>query len=65
MPIDSSAPSASPGASPAPEPTSGEGGVSLPVLLVIVLFVLLVGFGAALYVPKWLQAQGGGPPDLD
>ena len=52
---------------PAPRrfPRATEGGVSLPVLLVIVLFVLLLGFGAALYVPKWLEAQRGGPRDLD
>jgi hypothetical protein len=68
-PSESGAPSpsasATPGASPAPVPASDEGGVSLPVLLVIVLFVLLVGFGAALYVPKWLEAQRGGRRDLD
>jgi VCBS repeat-containing protein len=61
----SSSPSATPGASPTPVPASDEGGVSLPVLLVIVLFVLLLGFGAALYVPKWLESQRGGPQDLD
>jgi VCBS repeat-containing protein len=58
--------SPSPGASATPGPVDSEGGgISLPVLLVIILFVLLVGFGAALYVPKWLAAQRGEPTDLD
>lgn len=62
----SPAPSPSPGSSEAPAPVDeGGGGVSLPVLLVIVLFVLLAGFGAALYVPKWLATQRGEPPDVD
>ena len=59
-------PSASlaPGVTPAPEPSPGEDeGVSLPVLLVRVLFVLLLAFGAAVYVPKWLAQQRGDPPD--
>lgn len=62
-----SSPSASlaPGATPAPIPAAGEGGVPLPVLLVIVLFVLLLAFGAAVYVPKWLAQQRGEPPDLE
>jgi Bacterial Ig domain/Cadherin-like domain len=55
------APSAAP--TPAPGPTSDSGGgPSLPVLLVIVLLVLLLGFGAAVYVPRWIRAQSGGPP---
>jgi hypothetical protein len=32
---------------------------------VIVLFVLLAGFGAALYLPKWIAAQRGLPVDDD
>jgi Bacterial Ig domain/Bacterial cadherin-like domain len=61
----STSPSPSPGSSEAPGPTDSEGGgISLPVLLVIILFVLLVGFGAALYIPKWLAAQRGEPTDL-
>ena len=58
-------PSLAPGVTPAPEPSPGEDeGVSLPVLLVLVLFVLLLAFGAAVYVPKWLaQQRGGEPPD--
>ncbi|MEO5703624.1 MAG: Ig-like domain-containing protein [Candidatus Limnocylindrales bacterium] len=63
------APSASaaptPVASAEPVPAGDEGGISLPVLLVIVLFVVLVGFGAALYLPKWLAAQRGEPLDPD
>lgn len=54
------------GASAGPTPTAApattgdsSGGPSLPVLLVIVLFVLLVAFGAAVYVPKWLKTQSG------
>ena len=57
--------SPTPASTPAPAPTDEGGGVSLPVLLVIVLFVLLVGFGAALYAPKWLAAQRGQPPKED
>ncbi|HUG29669.1 MAG TPA: Ig-like domain-containing protein [Candidatus Limnocylindria bacterium] len=57
-------PSLEPGVTPAPDPSTGEGGgLSLPVLLVIVLFVLLLAFGAAVYVPKWFAQQRGGPPD--
>ena len=58
-------PSPTPAASPLPGPAADAGGPSLPVLLVIVLFVLLVGFGAALYVPKWLREQGIGSSDDD
>lgn len=61
----SEAPSTTPTPSPQPVPASGEGGLSLPVLLVILLFVLLVGFGAALYLPKWLAAQRGEVIDDD
>lgn len=63
------APSATPVASPAPtavpQTAAGSGGISLPLLLVIVLLVLLVGFGAALYGPRWLAAQRGQPMDDD
>jgi hypothetical protein len=54
-------PTVSSSAVPSPSASPGDvadgGGVSLPVLLVFVLLVLLVGFGAALYGPG-----GGGPP---
>jgi hypothetical protein len=62
-PLASAAPT--PEASPEPGSTGDDGGISLPVLLVIVLFVLLVGFGAALYLPKVLAAQRGEPLDLE
>jgi hypothetical protein len=58
-------PSALPGSSLAPEPTAGSGsGPSLPALLVIVLLAVLLAFGAAIYVPRWLRtARTGEPPD--
>ncbi len=50
---------------PAPAAVAG-GGPSLPALLVIILFAVLVAFGAALYVPRWLNAaRTGEPPDDD
>lgn len=68
-PVETVAPTAAASATPAPtaipSKTAGGGGVSLPVLLVIVLLVLLVGFGAALYGPRWLAAQRGEPTDDD
>ena len=56
-----------PGATTPPEPTGEEGGgISLPVLLTLVLLGVLLAFGAAVYVPKWLEAQRGGqPPPYD
>lgn len=59
----SASPTPAPEASPEPSPTGGDGGISLPVLLVIVLLVLLIGFGAALYLPKWLAARRADPFD--
>ncbi len=63
------APAVTPAVTPAPTTVPGStangGGISLPVLLVIVLLVLLVGFGAALYGPRWLAAQRGAPVDDD
>lgn len=58
-------PSALPGSSLAHEPTAGSsGGPSLPALLVIVLLGVLLAFGAAIYVPRWLRtARTGEPPD--
>ncbi len=65
-PAGSPAPSASaslaPGATPAPEPSAGAGDVPLAALLLIVLLALLLAFGAAVYVPKWLKARQGGVP---
>ena len=47
------------GASPAAEPTATDsGGPSLPILLGAVLVLLLLGFGAALVVPKWRANRG-------
>ncbi|MEP6639767.1 MAG: Ig-like domain-containing protein, partial [Chloroflexota bacterium] len=59
--------SALPGSTPAPEPTAGSGGgPSLPLLLVIVLLGVLLAFGAAIYVPRWLgTVRTGEPPDDD
>jgi hypothetical protein len=50
-------------AAPGSTPAAG-GGPSLPVLLVIVLLVLLLGFGAAVYVPRWIKSQTGGRPGV-
>jgi hypothetical protein len=62
----SAAASPSPTPSEAPEPVDEEGGVSLPVLLVLVLLAVLVAFGAAYYVPRWVEARrtGGEPPEI-
>ena len=51
--------SPTPAPSSAPGPAAVGGGISLPVLLVIILMVLLIGFGAALYGPRWLARQRG------
>jgi Bacterial Ig domain len=47
-------------AAPGSTPASG-GGPSLPVILVMVLLVLLLGFGAAVLVPRWIRSQTGRP----
>lgn len=55
-----------PGPTVVPAPTAGSGaGPSLPVLLAIILFAVLVAFGAALYVPRWLNAARTGEPPED
>jgi Bacterial cadherin-like domain len=54
---------ASPSPSAIPEPVEQERGLSLPVLLVLVLFVVLLGFGAAYLVPRRLRRQRGEPLD--
>ncbi len=59
-PAPSGAPSGVPGSTPAPEPTAGSGGLSIPVLVVLLLFLSLVIFGGAVLVPKWLESQRTG-----
>jgi hypothetical protein len=56
----SAAPSSSPSATAAPESAASGGGLSLPVLLVVVLFVVLLAFGAAAMVPRWLESRRSG-----
>jgi hypothetical protein len=57
---------ATPAPTAAPEPTPDAGsGPSLPVILVLVLLVLLLAFGAAVYVPRLIRGQGGGDSGLD
>jgi hypothetical protein len=54
--------SPSPRPSAEPEPAGGGGGLSLPVLLAVVLLVVLLAFGAAAVIPKWLESrQAAGP----
>jgi hypothetical protein len=59
------APSVAPGASEPPEPV-GEmgGGPSIPVVIVLLLVVSLLAFGAAFALPRWLKARSAQPPDL-
>lgn len=46
-------------ASPAPEATASDSGGSIvPIALGILLVVLVIGFGAALLVPKWRAGRG-------
>jgi Bacterial Ig domain len=52
------APTAAPSPGPESVPTD-RGGVSVPILLGILLVVLVLGFGAALLVPKWRANRGG------
>lgn len=52
--------SGGPGSTPAPEPTAGSGGLSIPVLVVLLLFLSLLAFGAAYFVPKWLESRRNG-----
>ena len=49
-------------AAPGATSDTGSSGLSLPVLLVIVLLVLLLAFGAAVFVPGWIRKQTGGAP---
>jgi Bacterial Ig domain len=46
-------------------PASGEDGVSTPVLIVMVLLLILLAFGAAFYGPKWLRAREAGAAGAD
>ena len=54
-----------PGATPVPGSAAGSGGgLPLPALLLIVLLAVLLAFGAAMYVPRWLnRVRTGRPPD--
>jgi hypothetical protein len=45
-------------ASPAPDSTASGGAGPLPIVLAILLVVLVFGFGAALFVPKWRADRG-------
>jgi hypothetical protein len=51
--------SPSPGASPEPTPTGDGGGLSLPLLLVLVLLGVLLAFGAAYAIPRWIRSRRG------
>ncbi len=57
-------PSASlePGATPAPDPSGASAGLPLPILIVSLLLIALLAFGAAVFVPKWIESRrtGGG-----
>jgi hypothetical protein len=64
-PSPTAAPSPTPAPSSTPGPAAAAGGISLPVLLVIILLVLLIGFGSALYGPRWLARQRGEAVDDD
>jgi VCBS repeat-containing protein len=56
------APSLAPGATPTPGggPTADGGDSTLLVVLVVGLLALLVGVGAAVYGPRWLESQRAG-----
>ena len=54
--------SSAPGSSQDPEPTAGSGELSIPVLVVLLLFLSLMAFGAAVFVPKWLESRRTGEP---
>lgn len=57
--VATSGPTQTPSPSLAAEPTARGGGLSLPVLLVLVLFVVLVIIGAAFAIPRWINQQRG------
>jgi large repetitive protein len=56
---------AAPSASPEPEPTAGSSGLSLPLLLVVVLFGVLLTFAGAYSIPRWIRARRGEPVDQE
>jgi hypothetical protein len=62
LPVATSAPTLAPGVTPPPAsgPASDGGDSTLMVVLVVALLALLVGFGAAVFVPRWLEAQRTG-----
>ena len=45
-----------------PYAVAKDGAMACVVLLVIILFAVLVAFGAALYVPRWLNTARTGEP---
>ncbi len=55
--------SAGPGSTPEPEPTGESRGLSLPLLLVAVLFGVLLVFAGVYYVPRWINARQGDSAD--
>jgi hypothetical protein len=57
--VTTAAPTQTPAPSLAAEPAGRSGGLSLPVLLVLVLFVVLVIIGAAFAIPRWINQQRG------
>jgi Big-like domain-containing protein/cadherin-like protein len=57
----SGSPSAGPSATPVPgDPATSAGGLSIPVIVVGLLLISLLAFGAAAFVPKWLARQRAG-----
>ena len=60
--VATGATSSAPGSSSAPDPAAGSGELSIPVLVVLLLLLSLVAFGAAVLVPKWLESRRTGEP---
>jgi hypothetical protein len=56
-------PSPGPGSTPEPEPVEGSSGLSLPLLLVAVLFGVLLVFAGVSFIPRWFNARQGEPLD--
>jgi hypothetical protein len=57
--VTTAAPVATPSQAPAAGPAAHAGGISLPVLLVLVLLGVLLLFGAVYAIPRWINAQRG------